>query len=286
MTYRASRIALALLLPACRLLVSTDGLQGGAAANDAAPPPVIDASLVVEASSTDAGVIQDVMVEAAPVPFCQTKPGALFCTDFDLTGRDEGKETANLGTFTIDALHFVSAPKSALFTTPLGNAKDYRDIEHVIPLPGAALKEITLEFSVRPETKPEPNTNVALTYLFMKSNGQETRCGWDYRETGLRIYVYNKPDNTGNNETYYFKDFPAGINEWHTVKSVLTFGDPANGGAGGKFVATVDGTTQSESGATVSNVGDNFSYGLAIYGSEAFAAAKQRFDNVALSVKQ
>jgi hypothetical protein len=284
MNYSTALIALAVVVPACRLLVSTDGLQGGSV-NDAAPAPKPDAAVFVEASSNDAGA-QDVMVEAAPVPFCQTKPGVLFCTDFDLAGRDEGKESVNMGTFVVDTMHFVSAPKSALFTTPLGIAKDYREVQRIVQLPIAPLKEITLEFAVRPETKPEPNTNTALIYLFMRSNGQLTQCGWDYRATGLRIYVYNKPDATGNNETYYFKDFPADINQWHTVKSVLTFGDPANGGAGGNFVATVDGTTQSETGATVTNVGDAFRYGIAIYGEEAFAEAKQRFDNIALSVKQ
>jgi hypothetical protein len=275
---------------ACRFLVDTEGLQGGVETQDAALQPVFtvdSAPTPMMEASTSSDAQADVKMEAAPLPFCQTRPGILFCTDFDVAGHNDGDVVGTDGTFAIETAQFVSAPKAALFTIVAGNAKEYKQVRRLVALPKNALKEITLEFALRPESKPEATTGVGLTYLIMKNGTQETGFIWEYNSVGLHAVSYNKPDTSGMNDTYFPKDFAADVNQWHTVRVVLTFGNAANGGAGGKYVATVDGTSLTQDFPTLVNLGDALIYGGGAYRDDAaFAQTKVRFDNIALAVSQ
>jgi hypothetical protein len=278
---------------ACRFLIDTDGLQGGAEKRDAAPQtmPTFDATTpVAPDASVRSDAQADVKMEAAPLPFCQARPGALFCTDFDVAGHNDGNDDGTDGTFSLDTAQSVSAPKSGLFVVSASNGASYRQLRKLVALPKSALKEIVLEFSLRPETKPEATTNAAHVYLIMRNGVQETGLIFEYTKEGmLHAYSYNKPDTNdaaGTNDKYYPKDFPADVNQWHTVKVTLTFGNMANGGAGGKYVATVDGKTETQDFPTLTNVGENFIYGGGIYNQAPFAEAKMRYDNIALNVSQ
>jgi hypothetical protein len=273
---------------ACMFLVSTDELQGGPVRVDASLPPDTGSTILPDTGTPviDTGAPADVAVEAAPVPFCQTRQAAVFCTDFETATQNFGTRLGNDGTFALDTAQSVSAPTAAFITVNAGNAREYKQVRNAIDLPkNATAKSFTLEASFRPESNPEVQTNVVFAQIIFRSNNQEAGFYWEHRNNGvLRAVGYTDPDTTtGMNEQYEVKDFEnVSLNQWHETKVVFTLGNPALGGAGGKFVATVDGASQSQDLPTATNVAEVFLYGAGIYGGEAFAQHKLRLDNLAL----
>gem|GEM_PF-5583581 len=138
--------AVALALGACSLAVSTSGLTGGAP--DA---PTGDGGSAAEASIVAEGGMggPDARVDAAEasVPFCASRPGALFCDDFDgsppATVWEYG--LADATTPTLDALAF-SAPRS--LRSRLAEAGDcrYSHVGKPLVIPG---RRVVMRFAVR-----------------------------------------------------------------------------------------------------------------------------------------
>jgi hypothetical protein len=282
--------ACAVALAGCRFIIDTDQLQSGTPAGSDGGPMVADSGADSVKDSGGADVVEEKAPEAGPVAFCLSHTPNHFCADFDVPGQNYGREIGTDGTFTVDSMLALSPTSSSLLTTPPGPAEGYKQQRRFVALPTNAQKSVTLEFAFYTDAAAESGSSIELGAIEF-GNAETPRSGAQFYliPDGLQLAGFNRPDANPANAAYPGKTLaqPA-KNTWHTVKLVLTAGNPANGGTGGTIAATFGGVTETLPLQTSANIGDGVRYGPGVYrGTEGpFGAMKVRYDNILVTVQQ